>query len=190
MSGRCRWTAKPGPLPEPFFVIATQNPEEFYGTYPLPESQLDRFFMRVKIGYPPQDTERKLIEQRRGVDPFDKLQPVVAQDDLIEAQNAVTRVRINGEVIDYLHAIVLATRGAPTLAIGASTRAALFLERAACAYAVVQGRVFAAPDDVKTVAVAVLAHRVRVAGARDQHVASGEAERSIREILAHLPAPV
>lgn len=178
------------PLESPFIVMATQNPEEFAGTYPLPESQLDRFLMRLKIGYPPKEVERELIERRRGADPFEHLAPVVSQSDLIAAQNAISRVKIGAEVVDYLHAIILATRNSATIAIGASTRAALSLERAACAYAAVQGRSYATPDDVKAVAVAVLAHRVRVSGKRDQYATRGDAERVIDELLSFLPVPV
>ena len=95
------------PLDEPFFVVATQNPEEFYGTYPLPESQLDRFLMRVRIGYPPQDVERQVIGRRRAIDPVDALEPVVRQDELLAAQRAVDDVRASAELVDYLHALIL-----------------------------------------------------------------------------------
>ena len=177
-------------LEEPFFVVATQNPEEFYGAYPLPESQLDRFLMRIRIGYPPVETERKVIARRRGTDPFQGLGPVVTRADLLAAQEAVDRIRVNPEVIDYLHAIVLATRAAASLSIGGSTRSALALERATRAFAVVQGRHYATPDDVKAIAVGVLAHRVRVAGMNDGSGLRGEADKAIREIMLSLPVPV
>jgi MoxR-like ATPase len=178
------------PLEAPFFVMATQNPEEFFGTYPLPESQLDRFLMRLRIGYPPPEVERELLGKRRGTDPFEHLGPVVSQADLIAAQNAISRVKIEPEVVDYLHAIVLASRSTATIAIGASTRAALALERAACAFAAVSGRSYATPDDVKAVAVPVLAHRVRVSGKREVHAASADAEQIIEELLSLVPVPV
>jgi MoxR-like ATPase len=177
-------------LQEPFFVVATQNPEEFYGAYPLPESQLDRFLMRIRIGYPPVETEREVIARRRGSDPFEGLGPVVSRADLLAAQDAVDGTRVASEVIDYLHAIVLATRGNAGLAIGASTRSALALERATRAFAVVQGRSYATPDDVKAIAVGVLAHRVRVAGMNDGAVSRGDAEKAIREVMHSLPVPV
>ncbi|MBN1652490.1 MAG: MoxR family ATPase [Deltaproteobacteria bacterium] len=177
-------------LEEPFFVIATQNPEEFFGTYPLPESQLDRFIMRLKIGYPPVEIEREVISQRKSADPFESLLPVVGRVDLLAAQKAVDRIHSNGEVVDYVHAIVLATRSTPVLAIGASTRAALALERTARAFALVQGRSYATPDDVKAIAVGVLAHRVRVTGMRDGIAARGDAENVIREVLSTLPIPI
>ncbi len=177
-------------LEEPFFVLATQNPEEFYGTYPLPESQLDRFLMRLRIGYPSQDVERQVLARRRGADPIDELEPVVDRRELLAAQAAVEQVRTSDELIDYLHSLVLATRSTPLLSIGASTRAALALESAVRAYALVLGRNYAIPDDVKAVAVAVLAHRVRAAGLRDGSSAHGDGERVIRELLGALPVPV
>ncbi len=177
-------------LEEPFFVVATQNPEEFYGAYPLPESQLDRFLMRIRIGYPPVETEREVIARRRGTDPFQGLGAVVSRADLLAAQEAVDRIRANPEVIDYLHAIVLATRSVASLSIGASTRSALALERATRAYAVVQGRNYATPDDVKAIAAGVLAHRVRVAGMNDGAGSRGDAEKAIREIMFAIPVPV
>jgi MoxR-like ATPase len=177
-------------LEEPFFVLATQNPEEFYGTYPLPESQLDRFLMRLRIGYPPEEVERQVLARRRGADPIDELGPVVERHDLLAAQAAVEHVRMSEELLDYLHALVLATRSTPLLSIGASTRAALSLEQAVRAYALVLGRTYALPDDVKAVAVSVLAHRVRSSGARDGTGAASDGERVIRDLLSALPVPV
>lgn len=177
-------------LERPFFVLATQNPEEFYGTYPLPESQLDRFLMRLRIGYPPEDVERAVLSRRRGVDPADDLMPVVSKEELLSIQSAVDTVRTNDELLDYLHTLILATRSTPLLSIGASTRAALALERAVRAYAMVRGRSYAIPDDVKAVATAVLAHRVRTGGARDGHNSHIDSERVVRELLAMLPVPV
>ena len=176
-------------LDEPFFVLATQNPEEFYGTYPLPESQLDRFLMRLHIGYPSEEIERQVLRRRRGVDPIAALQPVVTRADLLAAQEAVEHVRTSEELVDYLHGLVLATRSSPLLSIGASTRAALALERAVRAYALVSGRPYAIPDDVKAVAVQVLAHRVRPSGLRDG-ASTGDTEPVIRELLSTLPVPV
>jgi MoxR-like ATPase len=177
-------------LEEPFFVLATQNPEEFYGTYPLPESQLDRFLMRLRIGYPPQDIERAVIARRRKVDPVADLSAVVDKRDLLAAQSAVDRVHVTDEVIDYLHSLILATRHTPLLSIGASTRGAIALERAVRALALTQGRNYATPDDVKTVGVSVLAHRVRPAGSRDGGPAHTDGERVVRDLLSALPVPV
>jgi MoxR-like ATPase len=177
-------------LDEPFFVVATQNPEEFYGTYPLPESQLDRFLLRLRIGYPPADIERHVIKRRRGEDPTDRLEPVASRQDLLQAQESVDAVRVDDALVDYLHAIILATRSSPMLDLGASTRAALALERSVRAYALVRGRSYATPDDVKTLAVAALAHRVRVAGAHDPMRSRIDAERVIRDLVATIPVPV
>jgi MoxR-like ATPase len=177
-------------LDEPFFVLATQNPEEFFGTYPLPESQLDRFLMRLRIGYPPEEVERAVLARRRKADPVSDLTTVVERRDLLSAQAAVDRIRVGDEVIDYLHGLVLATRATPLLSIGASTRGAIALERATRAIALISGRAYATPDDVKSVAVSVLAHRVRPSGSRDGGVAHSDGERIVRDLLATMPVPV
>jgi MoxR-like ATPase len=178
------------PLEEPFFVVATQNPEEFHGTYPLPESQLDRFLVRIEIGHPPKDVERRLFGPRRGGDPVEALEPVLSLDELLAAQRAVGDVRSEDAVLDYLHAIVLATRSSSMLELGASTRAALAFERAVRAHAMVCGREYATPDDVKQLAIPVLAHRIRLAGAVDVNRARGDLVRVMREIVAGVPVPV
>ncbi len=177
-------------LAPPFFVVATQNPEEFFGTYPLPESQLDRFLLRIRLGYPPPEVEREVLRQRRGGDPLEALGEVATADDVRAAQRAVDDVRAEDPFLEYVHEIVLATRASPLLELGASTRAALAFERAARAHALIAGRSFATPDDVKRVAVAALAHRVRVRGARDAAVDRADAERVIRDLLASIPVPV
>ncbi len=177
-------------LEEPFFVLATQNPEEFYGTYPLPESQLDRFLMRLRLGYPPREVERAVLARRRGGDPLEALEPVATREDILAAQAAVDAVRTEDPLLDYVHEIVLATRTTPLLALGASTRAALALERAARAHAVLSGRGYATPDDVKAVAAAVLAHRVRVAHGHDAAGDRADAERVIRDLLSSIAVPV
>jgi len=171
-------------------VLATQNPEEFFGTYPLPESQLDRFLMRVRIGYPPAEVERQVIARRRKLDPVGDLTAVVDRRDLLAAQAAVDRIRVSDEVVDYLHSLILATRATPLLSIGASTRGALALERAVRAFALTSGRHYATPDDVKSVAVSVLAHRVRPTGSRDGGGAHMDGERVIRDLLTSMPVPV
>lgn len=177
-------------LDDPFFVVATQNPEELHGTYPLPESQLDRFLLRVAIGYPPREVERRLLGTRRGSDPVEELRPVVSLDELLAAQRAVGEVRVEDAVLDYLHEIVLATRRSPVLELGASTRAALAFERAVRAHALVSGREYATPDDVKALALAVLAHRVRVASGADRLRSRSDAARAVREIVAAVPVPL
>ncbi len=173
-------------LEELFFVVATQNPSDFYGTFPLPESQLDRFLCRIHIGYPPEEVEREVLKQRRGGGPVDGLQEVVTEEALLAARRAVDEVKMNDDVVAFLHELVLATRRSPMLELGASTRAALALTRAVRAHAVIEGRAYALPDDVKALAVPVLAHRVRSAGG-DR---AADTERVVRELVAGLSVPL
>jgi len=148
------------PLPEPFLVIATQNPFEFEGVYPLPESQLDRFLLRISMGYPHVEQEREVLHTHRAGEPVDQLQPVLTGAQVNELQAAVREVKVVNAVSDYLLAIVAATRESSDLHVGVSTRGALSLYRASQAAAFVEGRDFVTPDDVKSLAVASLAHRV------------------------------
>ena len=179
------------PLEEPFFVVATQNPQESYGTYPLPESQLDRFLVRLAIGYPSTEIEREVLKRRRGADPLKNMKSVMTATELQHAQQAVDAVQMDDAVLEYLHLIIMATRQSPLLEIGVSTRGALGLERAARAYALVDGRTYASPDDVKRLAVPVLAHRVKLAGtATGMPVTKSEAERVIRELLTTVVVPL
>ncbi len=177
-------------LEAPFFVVATQNPEEFYGTYPLPESQLDRFTMRLRLGYPSREVERAVLARRRGADPLETIEAVATREAILGAQEAVDSVRTEDPLLDYVHELVLATRETPLLSLGASTRAALSLERAARAHALLAGRAYATPDDVKAVAVATLAHRVRVAHAPDGSADRADAERVIRDLVSSIAVPV
>ena len=175
-------------LDDPFLVIATQNPQDFHGTYPLPESQLDRFLIRTEIGYPPPEVERAVIESRRNEgDPIDSLEATVTIDELRSAQAQVDEIRVEPPLIDYLHELVLATRTSSLIEIGASTRAALALERAVRARALVAGRDHALPDDVKALAEPVLAHRIRPVGSSEGH---GDAKRAIRSVLEELSVPL
>jgi MoxR-like ATPase len=178
------------PLPRPFFVIATQNPSEYQGTYPLPESQLDRFLFRLSIGYPPPEVERQLLVSRGRHDPLDALQPVMDSRALLTLQAAVDEVHVDPSLIDYLMAVVQATRQSPKLEQGASTRTSLSTLRAARALALLSGRTFCLPDDLRAVCVPSLAHRVRVVrhhlGATNSRE---EAERTIRDLIAPIPLP-
>jgi len=176
-------------LDDPFFVVATQNPEDFYGTYPLPESQLDRFLLRIHIGYPPADVERRILRERRGRDPLDSITSCVSVKQLRQARAALNHVRVEDVLLDYIHALVLATRSTPALTLGASTRAALALERAVRARALVAGRRFAIPEDVEQLAGCVLAHRVRVESP-DPRTATEDAERVISALLEEVDVPV
>ncbi len=148
------------PLPRPFMVIATQNPVEFEGTYPLPESQLDRFLLRIPMGYPSREVELQVLLNHRDGEPVDTLQPAIDGREVIELQAAVRKVAVDAALNGYLLEIVLATRKCEELHVGASTRGALALYRAAQAAALIAGREYVVPDDIKTLAVPVLAHRV------------------------------
>ncbi len=148
------------PLPRPFMVIATQNPAEFEGTYPLPESQLDRFLLRIPVGYPARDVEMQVLASHREGEPVETLDPVLACDQIVDLQTEVRRVAVDESINFYLLDIVEATRRCGELHVGVSPRGALALYRAAQAAALVAGRRYVVPDDVKNLAVPVLAHRV------------------------------
>lgn len=147
-------------LPQPFIVIATQNPYEFEGTYPLPESQLDRFLIRIRVGYPSREDELQVLTSHRAGDPVEKLDAVLTPDNVVKLQMAVREVTVNEAIHQYLLDIIESTRTCEQLQVGASTRGALCLYRAAQAIALVEGRDYCVPDDVKRLAVPVLAHRV------------------------------
>jgi MoxR-like ATPase len=148
------------PLGSPFLVIATQNPYEFEGTYALPESQLDRFLLRVHVGYPDRDSERAILTQHRRGEPVDHLQAVLKPSDIVALQIMTRNVKVEPPVVDYLLNLIHETREHPEISLGASTRAALQFYRAAQACALLAGRQYATPDDVKQLAVPVLAHRL------------------------------
>jgi MoxR-like ATPase len=148
------------PLPRPFMVIATQNPVEFEGTYPLPESQLDRFLLRIPLGYPAREVELRVLSTHRDGEPVDSLAPVVDCDQVAGLQAAVRQVAVEDSINDYVLDIVQSTRRCDELHVGVSTRGGLALYRAAQAAALVAGRQYVVPDDVKQLAVPVLAHRV------------------------------
>jgi MoxR-like ATPase len=176
------------PLPLPFMVIATQNPFEFEGTYPLPESQLDRFLMRISIGYPQRGDELQVLSAHRGGEPVDTLRPVVDGPQIRSLQESVRQVTVDESIQEYLLNIVDATRRCGELQVGASTRAALCLYRASQALAVIEGREYVIPDDVKRLAVSVLAHRVIAksyahAGQRDS------LEALIERLVSSVPPP-
>lgn len=147
-------------LEPPFIVLATQNPFEFEGTYVLPESQLDRFMMRIRMGYPLRSEERKILTTHRGGEPVAELRPVLSADEVLRLQRASRDVRVDDAIADYLMAIVHATRESEDLHVGISTRGALTYYRAAQGLAMVSGRHYVVPDDLKSLAIPVLAHRV------------------------------
>ena len=147
------------PLPRPFMVLATQNPLEYEGTHPLPESQLDRFLLRIRIGYPVASDEKAILRGGGALAP-ESLAPVVTAAEVVSLQDQVDRVRADESVLDYLMALVEATRHSPLLRLGVSPRGSLALLRAARARALADGREFLVPDDLKALAVPALAHRV------------------------------
>ena len=147
-------------LSAPFFVVATQNPYEYEGTYPLPENQLDRFMLCIEVGYPARDIERQVLANHRNGEPLERLTPILDVAELREAQHAVRQVHVDDALNDYILEIVHATRNHDDLALGVSTRGALILYRAVQSLAFVENRGFAIPDDVKRLAIPALAHRV------------------------------
>jgi len=177
-------------LPRPFMVIATQNPAEHYGTYPLPESQMDRFLLRVSLGYPQKSIERELLRERAGADPVLAVQPVVDLAAVRKLQDQVETIRIDDALLDYAMHIVEETRRHPAIGVGISTRGALAWYRAAQAAALAAGRDFAVPDDIKSLAVPCLAHRLVLAQAHDSlGRARSDAERLIAEIVGRVAVP-
>ena len=175
------------PLDEPFVVVATQNPIEFAGTYPLPESQLDRFLVRLTIGYPERRYELEVLRRFGHADPVESIEPVMSRGDVLAAQRAVAHVHVADDVLAYLMDVVDATRRSPRLRLGASTRAALALSRAAQARALVRGRDFVTPDDVKALVVPVLAHRVLAEDATAEP--RRQAELVLSEVVEQVPVP-
>jgi len=176
------------PLPRPFMVIATQNPLEFEGTYPLPESQLDRFLLRISVGYPARADERQVLVSHRRGEPVDRLEPVLTGEHIIALQEAVREVAVDEAVQEYLLDVVEATRRSEDLHVGVSTRGALALYRAAQAHALIEGRDYVVPDDIKRLAVPVLAHRVITKGyLHGGHRAAVEA--LVARLLEEVPVP-
>jgi len=182
---------KTQPLPQPFFVVATQNPVEHHGTYPLPESQLDRFLMRIKMGYPSHETEREILRNRIGADPLQALEPVADLSEVLAMQEAVNHIKVDPSLHDYALEIVNRTRKTEQLALGVSPRGTLMLQRAAQARAFLDGRDYCLPDDFKQLAVPVFAHRV-VASSRYASLQkkSETTESVLREIVESVSVPL
>jgi MoxR-like ATPase len=178
------------PLPDPFFVIATQNPQDFAGTFPLPESQLDRFLIRVRIGYPPPQVEMRLLLDG-STDTARDVPVVLDPQRLVALQREVHRVALDSSLGSYLHALIQATRSSPMLSLGASPRGAIALGNAARARALLRGRNYCIADDIHDLAVPVLAHRVRLATHADGFMPTrDEAEAAVREIVGRVPVPL
>ncbi|HEX4543443.1 MAG TPA: MoxR family ATPase, partial [Candidatus Acidoferrum sp.] len=178
-------------LPQPFLVVATQNPVEHHGTYPLPESQLDRFLMRIKMGYPSRETEREILRKRIGDDPLQSLEPIADLSDVLAMQDAVTHVKVDASLHDYALEIVSRTRKTELLTLGVSPRGTLMLQRAAQARAFLDGRDYCLPDDFKQLAVPVFAHRV-VASLRHASLQkkSETTDSVLRDIVESVPVPL
>lgn len=176
------------PLPEPFMVIATQNPLEYEGTYPLPESQLDRFMMRIRIGYPGREAEKKILLSPSGDLQPQHLAPVLSTDEVIRLQAMVDEIKVDDDLVNYILVIVDATRKSDRLRLGVSPRGAMMLYRAAQAFALVEGRTYCIPDDIKKLSAPVFSHRVLTSQGME-----GEAENAediIQEIIDGIEAPL
>jgi MoxR-like ATPase len=178
-------------LPQPFLVIATQNPVEHHGTYPLPESQLDRFLMRIKMGYPSHETEKEILRKRVGDNSLDSIESIADVSEVLAMQEAVAHVKVDSSLHDYALDIVNRTRKSEQLALGVSPRGTLMLQRAAQARAFLDGRDYCLPDDFKHLAVSVFAHRV-VASSRHASLQrkTETTESVLREIVDSVPVPL
>lgn len=176
-------------VPQPFIVLATQNPVDFVGTYPLPEAQLDRFFMRISIGYPTAEEETEILERyTSGRKPMEELRPICSSGDIVLLQQEVEKVYTSREVRAYISAIAAASRKTSALQLGVSTRAAISLLRAAQAYALLNGRDFASPEDVQRMAEPVLAHRLVLSP--EARMRSMTAERVLANVMGSVQVPV
>jgi MoxR-like ATPase len=173
------------PLPEPFLVIATQNPVEMVGTYPLPESQLDRFLITTGIGYPPAEIERGIIRGGSIRDEVRQIRPLIALEDIMAAREAIHRIYLAEKVVDYIYRLTAATRDHPQVHSGISTRGAIGLAAAARAAAYLDGRDFVRPEDVQEMAVPVGAHRLIM---RPEHEGRGK-EEVLRSLLRNVAVP-
>lgn len=175
------------PVPTPFMVIATENPVDFTGTYDLPEAQLDRFLMRISMGYPQPEEEAELLRARLAGESGRECQPVVTRQELLEMQQEVRRVAVSGAVRDYIVGITAATRQSSRLTLGASPRASLALARAAQAWAYLQGRGYVSPEDIQAVAPAVLTHRLVLSV--EASLRRDTAAQVLRDCMAEVPVP-
>jgi MoxR-like ATPase len=175
------------PLPKPFMMLATQNPVELKGTFPLPEAQVDRFLLRLRMGYPSHDDETLMLERFRTGDPLAEVRAVAVADVLPAVRAAVRAVHVSGDVARYIVAITRATRETPLVRLGASPRASLYLQHAAQAAAALAGRDFVTPNDVQDLIAPVLAHRLLLA--RDALVDGRDPDDVLREVVAAVPVP-
>ena len=178
-------------LPQPFLVIATQNPVEHHGTYPLPESQLDRFLMRVRMGYPDAQAERQILRSEAGAAHLDDIRAVLTAADVLEMQQAVKQIRVDESLVSYALEIVRRTRESEFLSLGVSPRGSQALYRAAQAMAFLEGRTFCTPEDFKPLVVPVFAHRVVVNGLYASTLKKSEqSDQVLKEIIENVAVPV
>ncbi|MGB6476171.1 MAG: MoxR family ATPase [Candidatus Sulfotelmatobacter sp.] len=178
-------------LPQPFLVIATQNPVEHHGTYPLPESQMDRFLIRARMGYPEPAAEREILRSEAGVSRLEDLRPVLTGAEVLEMQQAVKHIRVDESLVSYALEIVRRTRESEFLSLGVSPRGSQALYRAAQAMAFLDGRTYCTPEDFKPLAVPVFAHRVVVSGLYASTLKKSEqADEVLREIVENVAVPV
>ena len=175
------------PLPRPFMVLATQNPSEHHGTYPLPESQLDRFLMKIEVGYPDESAEKEILKRYTNGRYNSSVEPVLTPADVIALQDESRKVHIDEEIVDYMLHIVNSTRKHPDIALGVSPRGTVALFRSVQAMALIEGRSYALPDDVKRLVPRVFGHRLVIA--RTGTKARIDAHALLQGILAHAPVP-
>ncbi len=176
------------PLPRPFMVMATQNPIELEGTFPLPEAQLDRFLMKIQMGYPSAEDDRLILSRFRKTDPLEGLEPVITADDLTGMQKACRDVHVADDVEDYIVRLIHATREHDAVELGASPRAMMALYNVSQAWAALQGRAFVTPDDVKYLVTPVLIHRIIPKS--ESRLRGQKAEQTLKEIIDSVSVPV
>lgn len=174
-------------MPQPFMVMATQNPIEFMGTFPLPEAQLDRFLIKISVGYPDAESERSVLSMHQMDDPFETLQAVATPEDIINIQNEVKKVFVHENLEKYIVSIVSATRNHPSVRLGASPRASLALYRTAQATAYINGRDFVIPDDIQKMVIPVMAHRIILS--QETKFSNTTADDVLNEIKKSVPVP-
>jgi len=178
-------------LPHPFMVVATQNPIEHHGTYPLPESQLDRFLMRLKMGYPRAESEKEILRNFADSEPLSKVEPAMNAEEVVAVQQAVRRVAVDDALVSYTLAVVEKTRQHEYLSLGVSPRGSMMLYRAAQALALVEGRNYCIPDDLKRLVLPVLAHRCVVSSRYISTLKKADqAESILQEIIDSTPVPL
>jgi MoxR-like ATPase len=179
------------PLPQPFMVVATQNPIEHHGTYPLPESQLDRFLMRLRVGYPSAESEKEILRNFADSEPLSRIVPVMTASEVLEVQQAVRKVKVDEELMNYTLAIVEKTRQHEYLSLGVSPRGSMSLYRAAQAMALMEGRGFCIPDDFKRLVLPVFSHRCSVSSRYLSTMKkSDQAEAILQEIVDSTAVPL